>query len=551
MKMKLAVAIALSALLLSTAEASPESSGRWKILNRNIGISAMHMQLFPNDKIVAYDRTDAGLSNISLPFGDCLNLTKGVDCTAHSIELNLANRKVRPLIVTTDTFCSSGALLSNGTLIQTGGYTSGERAVRYLSPCDNCDWIENLHGLAVRRWYSTNHILPDGRVIIVGGRDQPNYEFFPKYSPWELNHTFPLPFLSETTDHRDWENNLYPFVHLCPDGNLFVFANTKAILLDYVNNKVVKYFPDIPGGIARNYPSTGSSVLLPMSLKSNVTHARAEVMVCGGSEPTSFCNAKNGTFLPASNTCGRLVITDEAPQWQMEEMPIARIMGDMILLPTGDVLIINGAGKGSAGWEYARDPVMHPVLYKPGIIGNEGRSFEVLSPSLIPRVYHSTAHLASDGRVLVGGSNAHKEYRFSGVLFPTELSMEAFYPPYFGNKGLGLTRPQIITLEPGDDFGYGVRLCIGFTVVGLSSDVLKEGVTVTMVSPSFTTHSFSMNQRMLVLEVERFSRIRGERYEAIVVAPASTALAPAGYYMLFVVHGGVPSQGKWVHIGQW
>nr|GFC62173.1 hypothetical protein [Tanacetum cinerariifolium] len=95
----------------------------------------------------------------------------------------------------------------------------------------------------------------------------------------------------------------------------------------------------------------------------------------------------------------------------------------MLLLPNGHVLIINGASAGVAGWELGRNPVLTPVLYHPN---NElGSRFEVQNPSTKPRVYHSTAVLLRDGRVLVGGSNPHDKYEFTNFLYPTELSLEA------------------------------------------------------------------------------------------------------------------------------
>jgi hypothetical protein len=36
-----------------------------------IGITAMHMQLLKNDRAVIFDRTDFGMSNLSLPNGQC------------------------------------------------------------------------------------------------------------------------------------------------------------------------------------------------------------------------------------------------------------------------------------------------------------------------------------------------------------------------------------------------------------------------------------------------------------------------------------------------
>lgn len=110
-------------------------------------------------------------------------------------------------------------------------------------------------------------------------------------------------------------------------------------------------------------------------------------------------------------------------------MPQRRTMGDMILVPTVGVIIINGASKGSQGWGFASDPVYTPVLYSPGAAA--GRRFQTLAGSGIPRMYHSTANLLADGRILVAGSNTHQFYTFNGE-FPTELRIEAFSPPYLG-----------------------------------------------------------------------------------------------------------------------
>ncbi|KAK9009332.1 hypothetical protein V6N11_035873 [Hibiscus sabdariffa] len=111
---------------------------------------------------------------------------------------------------------------------------------------------------------------------------------------------------------------------------------------------------------------------------------------------------------------------------------MARVMGDMILLPDGNVLLINGAWSGSAGWEQGREPVLTPVLYRPD--NGIGSRFETQNPTTIPRMYHSTAALVRDGRVLVSVSNPHAFYNFTGVLFPTELSLEAFSPAYMDAK---------------------------------------------------------------------------------------------------------------------
>ncbi|KAL7605361.1 hypothetical protein Lser_V15G18626 [Lactuca serriola] len=515
------------------------SGGSWSILLPSVGISAMHMQLLPNDRVVMFDRTDFGTSRISLPNGKCRH--NSTDCSAHSVEYDVASNSIRPLMVLTDVWCSSGTLMPNGRLTQTGGWGDGSQVVRIYRSCDTCDWQEIQNGLNQPRWYATNQILPDSRQIIIGGRQTFNYEFYPKMSATETSYS--LPFLVQTSD-LNIENNLYPFVFLIPDGNLFIFANNRAILFDYSRNKVVKNYPTMPDGQPRNYPSTGSAVLLPLQINKGTVNT-IEVLVCGGAPKGAFINALNAKFDRALDTCGRLKISDQNPEWLMETMPLARVLGDMLLLPNGHVLNINGASEGSAGWELGRNPVLNPVVYLPE--NPIGSRFQVQNPSNKPRMYHSTAVLLRDGRVLVGGSNPHDKYAFTDVLYPTELSLEAFAPSYL-DPSSSILRPNIISHKRKAKMHYGEQIIIRFTITG---DVNLSLISVTMIAPSFNTHSFSMNQRLLVLDGGNSTKaVFGRRsyYTVEVTAPPSGNIAPAGDYLLFVVHNEVPSPGIWVRI---
>ncbi|GKU90060.1 hypothetical protein SLEP1_g4105 [Rubroshorea leprosula] len=446
------------------------AQGSWALLQENIGIAAMHMQLLNNDRVIMFDRTDFGPPNLSLPNGNCRNdpndRTLKVDCTAHSIEYNVLSNTFRALTVQTDVWCSSGAVMANGM----------------------------PNGLAAARWYASDHILPDGRMIIVGGRRQFNYEFYPKNTAPGL---FSLPFSSETND-RGVENNLYPFVHLNVDGNVFIFANNRAILLDYVNKVVVKTYPMIPGAEARSYPSTGSSVLLPLK-NIQAPNVHAEVLICGGGANGSYTQSLKKKFLPALETCARINITDPNPRWVMETMPLRRVMGDMILLPDGSVLIINGA---------------------------------------------ASAGLVRDGRVLVAGSNPHAYYNFTGVLYPTELRLEAFSPEYL-NPTFDNIRPTIVAPVNQGILYYGQKQKVRFSCPG---PVIQNQVEVALVAPPFVTHSFSQNQRLLVLGNNRIIVLRNNYYDVEATMPPSPILAPSGFYLMYMIHQGIPSQGIWINL---
>ncbi|CAN6463679.1 unnamed protein product [Victoria cruziana] len=515
--------------------------GQWEVLQRSIGISAMHMTLLHNDRVVIFDRTSGGPSNIT--FRDCAPAATS-NCTAHSVEYDVAANSVWPLNVLTDTWCSSGATMPDGKLVQTGGWTTGGRNVRLLRPCDdqNCDWQEIAGGLAAPRWYASNHILPDGRQIVIGGRRQFTYEFYPKDGA--NPGTIYFPFLLETFDYKS-EDNLYPFVHLLPDGNLFIFANNQSIIFDYRRNVVVKRFPVMPGGGSRNYPSSGSSVMLPLMMNSDPAEIKVEVLICGGAPAGSFLLAENnGTYVDALTTCGRITVTDPSPEWSMETMPMPRVMNDMLLLPTGDVLIINGGSSGTAGWECARNPAFSPIIYRTW--RESGSRFDVQNPTAIPRMYHSTAILLRDGRILVGGSNTHRRYNFTG-LFPTDLSLERFSPDYFFSP----SRPVISSPPSQTSLAYGQNFAVEFSVSGVNPTEVP--VFVTMIAPPFNTHSYSMNQRMLVLQWNGRVALKDDSnsspaYEVWVSAPPSSAVAPPGYYLLFVVVAEAAGEGIWVHI---
>ncbi|RXH96157.1 hypothetical protein DVH24_008657 [Malus domestica] len=78
-------------------------------------------------------------------------------CYAHSVEYDISSNKVWPLRLYTDTWFSSGFFLSNGTLLQTGGYGSGTRRIRYYRTCGDrkCDWWQSEHDrVTVVGWWN-------------------------------------------------------------------------------------------------------------------------------------------------------------------------------------------------------------------------------------------------------------------------------------------------------------------------------------------------------------------------------------------------------------
>jgi hypothetical protein len=194
--------------------------------------------------------------------------------------------------------------------------------------------------------------------------------------------------------------------------------------------------------------------------------------------------------LPASQTCGRIApLAGADVNWAMETMPMRRNMGDMVLLPTRDVLIVNGAGSGAQGWGNAQNPVQTPVLYYPQAAA--GTRFQSLTASDIPRVYHSTANLLPDARILVAGSNTHEFYTLTGDL-PTELRIEAFSPPYLAAGGAA-DRPRFI------DAPASLAYAATFTVTVATAAANPTAMELNLASAAFVTHSFGQVWRYNLL----------------------------------------------------
>jgi hypothetical protein len=69
--------------------------------------------------------------------------------------------------------------------------------IRTFAPCGDdgeCDWVESTDTqLQNGRWYATNQLLPDGRQIVVGGRNVFTLEYVPANGQGAIN----LPLLTQ------------------------------------------------------------------------------------------------------------------------------------------------------------------------------------------------------------------------------------------------------------------------------------------------------------------------------------------------------------------
>ncbi|KAM0042765.1 putative glyoxal oxidase, galactose oxidase/kelch, beta-propeller [Helianthus debilis subsp. tardiflorus] len=231
----------------------------------------MQFQLMPKNKAVWFDTTSLGPSARELsPPGNCPlspEMNFKPDCSAHAIAYDVETVESRTM--DGEPWCSSGHLWPNGDLVATSGTRGGYKSIRMLSVSDlNANYVEKKNVLADNRWYSSNQVLEDGSAVVVGDRNSFSYEIVPPNKLEFPSKKFNLKFLQETTVPKKpgpgmyIENNLYPFLFLVPDGNVFLFANDRAIIFHPSTGMVVREFPK--QGMSKGYkiPSRSRSRIL-------------------------------------------------------------------------------------------------------------------------------------------------------------------------------------------------------------------------------------------------------------------------------------------------
>ncbi|KAI0741782.1 copper radical oxidase [Daedaleopsis nitida] len=543
-------------------ERSDAPLGSFEIVGDSL-VSAQQIFLGTPDKVYIVDKTENNPGKIN-------------GHPAWASEYSISSNKARSMDVVTNSFCAGGVVLGNGTWLNVGGNQAvkaggdtadsqngggvyddpdgGNSCPRLVTPCDdgNCDWVITTP-MTTRRWYPTVETLEDGSAIIIGGcqwggyvnaqyQDNPTWEIFPPTDNHELVHSN----LLATT----LPANLYPLTWMLPSGKLFMQSNWKTVLLDY-KTKVETPLDDMKDAV-RVYPASGGSTMFPLTPDNNYT---ATLLFCGGTslQPDQWKTDWNIAAYNASDSCVRITPDESGSYVDDDPLPEGRVMGNLINLPNGKILMLNGAQTGTAGYgkeawtineSYADNALLMPSMYDPSAPMGKRWSRDGLSPSTVPRMYHSSATLLPDGSVFVAGSNPHADYAVDNVKFQTEYRVEYFYPEYYNER-----RPEPEGIL--SSLGYGGD----YFNVTLTNDDLKGDVNnvqkakVIVLRTGFSTHTMSMGQRMLELGMSYTGNADGGAVLHVSQMPPNPAMFPPGPALVFVVVDGVPSVGVQVMIG--
>lgn len=202
-----------------------------------------------------------------------------------------------------------------------------------------------------------------------------------------------------------------------------------------------------------------------------------------------------------------------------------------VLLPDGNVMAVGG---GTIDNVYAHgvpnQAIMTAELYNPA-----DNTWTLLPEMSVERMYHSSAALLPDGRVLVGG-HVPLPQEPTNPLVPqiAETRLEIYEPGYLFRG----ERPHIAAAPDAVTYGQAFTIEAEY---GYPID------SVVLMRPGSTTHAFDSNQRAVVLNV-----VEQDGTRLTLEAPPDSTVSAPGHHMLFVngqhAEGAVPSVAHWIHL---
>lgn len=402
---------------------------------------------------------------------------------------NPGTNEFTPVPVDRPLFCSGHSFLADGRLLLTGGNGPapegefrGIRDTHIFDPFDET-WTR-VEDMADGRWYPTNVTLADGRVLVLSGLNEltgamnTDVEVYAPATGWRIISQQHLP--------------LYPETFVLSSGDVFYAGPSQ-----WTGTFEVGTW-SIYGEVPSNYGwrGGGTSVLLP--------GYQDRVMIIGGEN--------EGVV---TETAEIIDLADPAPAWSYtQSMTFPRMHADAVILPDGKILMIGGHSEthDESGGGIPPSSVYEAELFDPST-----EAWSVMAPMQVPRIYHSTAILLPDGRVLAGGSTG---------IGPLGRSAEIYSPPYLFRGA----RPVIANAPPQAFYGESFEI---------ESPSASDIQSVVLIRLSSVTHSVNMDQRHVGLD---FSQPTAASDTLLVTAPLIPGLAPPGYYMLFVLNADdVPS----------
>jgi galactose oxidase len=432
-----------------------------------------------------------------------------------------------------DSFCAAGILQTGGTMLVSGGNSkaTGQNTSRnntVFNYADNSTTTTSSR-LAADRWYGSMIRLADGRSLMTGGGEPYVYDAYQNPGDFLNGQVSMTPEVwspqsgwSSLTGARSREafgpelnRWWYPRNWVAPNGQVFGISSDKWWYLDPSGTGRITSTGDFKSGFDNDTrPNIGPT-------STAVMYDVGRILQVGGN------GAKNQHLTDSSERATTIDVRGGAPVIaDTGSMDHRRQWANATVLANGQVVVTGGTRFADNGGD---DAVLDAEQWS-----SSTGSWSTLASAAVVRNYHSATVLLPNGAILSGGGGVPGGTNAPAANFDAEV----FYPPYLFRSGQLADRPRLVSISD-KRFAYGSTFQIELSDARVITRVSLLGL-------SSTTHSFDMGQRLVPAEiVEQVGNILTVR------APASSAIAPPGYYQVVAVDltGGVPSRGFIVEVG--
>ena len=405
-------------------------------------------------------------------------------------------------------FCAHLAMTDQGEVFVNGGRNQVNSPWTTLFDYRDNRWqqIENM--ASGGRWYPVTNALPSGEIITSMGTasNLRNPEKWSRTNSWQVLNNVDYVDMRQTFDGTSGARRWWAILSVAPSGELFHYWNAQE-----------NHFIDTAGTGAVRPGNAVVDVDQPTGVA--IQYDAGRMIMTGGNQGSRTAHGNN-------DRAYTIDLNGSAPVVQQTQaMRAGRTYHNLVPMPDGSVIALGGSRYSGAFNNLG-------AVYPAEIWDPQSGEWTLTAPAAVPRNYHSTALLLTDGRVLSAGGGYGSGNEFLNG--SSHQNSQIFTPPYLYSADGTLADRPVISAAPGT-----VRAGQSFNV-SASSDAQR----FSMVRMGATTHAVNTDSRFLWLNT-----IDNGNGAFTLTPNANPNVVIPGYWMLFALDAdGVPSEAHVVRV---
>ncbi|MBX2886857.1 MAG: ricin-type beta-trefoil lectin domain protein, partial [Granulosicoccus sp.] len=275
-------------------------------------------------------------------------------------------------------FCGTTSMTEDGKVFVAGGRNRQDSPWTSVYDYETNNWSPLPNMASGGRWYPTTLALGDGNILTAMGvaTNVSNPDLWSPDTGWRVLNGINFRSMRERQSRQD----IFPMLSQAPNGSIFHFW-------DSVENHYI------------STSGSGSSIQANANSDSSSHSTGVQVMYDEGK--LLITGANDGSWGDIDSRAFTVDLNGATPVIRAtQNMNYQRIFHQMISLPNGEVFVVGGNTTGEKFVDSGS--VFQTEIWNP-----ESGDWRLTASISVPRDYHSTALLMTDGRVIVAGGGYH------------------------------------------------------------------------------------------------------------------------------------------------